>query len=301
MTNDRLDFNLDFEQLDRVAILEEAAQRLDALGGYLGEANQESSRTLEGDVARDLEGDVIDFAGFPVVYKITDGDFLNRKHQIPVRFTDLSQAFNFYWVYFPVALFPKRGWGFNRLDIGVRFNPEEPTQQLRPKAYQILPEKKFQTLIERSTHLEVHIDGNFEFNAKAHEPKVQAGPIEGQVNAGVDAKVVAGFGSVVGPFVYRLKRANIDHTPIGLEQVFWRLDGAEFFQDDDPPLIVILQVPKQTKEVKIAAALKAFRYFNRANASFQQKVRELPQRFQAFFTQGMPVDKKQMWDITPRL
>jgi hypothetical protein len=300
MDNDRFDFDFDFEQIDRKALLEEAARRLDALGGYLG-PTPTSPQTPEGDVARDLMDDVVDFSGFPVVYKITDKDFLTHNLNIPIRFKDLSQAFNFYWVYFPIALFPKHNWGFNRLDIGVKFNPDEPIQHLRPKAYQILPEKKFQTLIETSMHLEVHIDENFEFNAQAKIPHVNLGPAGGKLDAGVNAKVAGGLGSVVGPFVYRMKRAKIDHTPIGMEQVFWRLDGTEYFQDDDPPLIVILQVPKEIREVKLAAALRAFRYFNRASASFQQAVRELPLRVQTFITQGMPVDRKKAWDITPRL
>jgi hypothetical protein len=48
----------------------------------------------------------------------------------------------------------------------VEFNPDDSAPHTRPKAYQILPEKQFRTLLKGSTHLEVRLNENFVFSAK---------------------------------------------------------------------------------------------------------------------------------------
>ena len=302
MENDNFDFSFDMRGIDRQALLEEAAERLNALGGYLGASESTTTAaTPGGTMAMELNSDTIEFAGFPVVYRITDKDFLMRNLNVPTSFKQLTLDYKFYWLYFPIALFPKLGWGFNQLEMIVKFNPAEPIQHLRPKAYQILPDKKFQTKLNLQGHVEVRLDENFEFSAATQTLQANYGPVQGKVGASVDAKVAAGLGTVLGPFEYSMKKAQIDHTPVGMEMVRWDLNGAEFFQDDSPPLIVIFQVPQETMEVKIVAAMQAYRYFNLANATFQQAIKELPRKFREFFTSGMPVYKDASWDITPRL
>lgn len=300
MENTTLDFSFNMEGLDRQALLREAAERLDLRRAHLGEEDS-ISETPEGELARALLNDVAEFADFPVVYKITDKDFLKRNLEVPVRFQQLARDYNFYWLYFPIALFPKHNWAFNRLELVVEFNPDDPAPHTRPKAYQILPEKKFQTLLEMSDHLEVSLDENFEFKAKAATPELQADLAEGKIGGGVEVKYAGGMGLVVGPFVYRLKRAKIDHTPTGMQKVFWRLDGAEFFQENNPAIVVITQIPKETKEVKVAAAMQAYRYFNYASAGLQQAVEELVKSLKRFFKDGLPIRDEKTWDITPRL
>jgi hypothetical protein len=301
MDNDNLDFSFNMEGIDRQALLAEAAKRLDALGGFLGDTPSAEAETPEGKLARELMGDEVEFSGFPVVYKITDKDFLTRNLNVPFRFKQLTQAYNFYWVYFPIALFPSHNWGFNRLDVAIEFNAHEPVQHLRPKAYQIFPDKKFQNLLKISNNLEIYIDENFEFSATTKMQNLDLGYVQDKSGLTRDAKMAGALDNVVGPFVYRLKLAKIDHTPLGMEKVFWRLDGTELFQDDALSFIVILQVPIETKEVSIAAAMRAYRYFSFANAGFQQAVKELPRALREFFTEGMPVFTQASWDITPKL
>ena len=101
--------------------------------------------------------------------------------------------------------------------------------------------------------------------------------------------------------MYNVKKAKIDHSAIGLEKVFWRLDGAEFFQESDFPLVVVLQVPKETKEVKVAAVMQASRYFAFLSADLQDAVSELGRRFRTFFEAGIPIQDQKLWDITPCL
>lgn len=301
MGNNSLGFSFNMDGMDRDTLLNDAAERLDALAGYLGDIEEDSTPSPERKAVEELMGDVVRFAGFPVVYKITDQDFLTRHLSIPVRFRDLTRTYNFYSVYFPIALFPRHNGSFNRLEMSVKFNPDETVQHTRPKAYQILPAKKFLTQLELRGHIEVGMDGNFEFSAQGAIDQVNLGVVGGQASAGIDAKLAAGTGAVIGPFVYRIKRAKIDHTAIGLEEVFWRLDGAEFFQEDDPPLIVIMQVPKETQAVNITAQLQVYRYFHFLGAELQEMIRELPRAIRDFFTGGMPIRRDASWDITPRL
>ena len=112
--NSSLDFSFNMDGIDRQALLAEAAERLDALSGYLDDSETSSPQSPEGELVRALMGDTVKLS-FPEVYEITDQDFLISNLSIPVRFKQLSQAFKFYWLYFPISLFPQYNWGFNRL------------------------------------------------------------------------------------------------------------------------------------------------------------------------------------------
>jgi hypothetical protein len=300
MEKEKLDFSFDMSGIDRRAILGEAAQRLDSLQGDLG-PGAELTETPEGELARALREDVAEFSGFPVVHRIIDKDFLTKKLQVPVRFQQLTRNYNFHWLYFPIALFPQRNWAFSRLEVAVELSPEEHLPHLRPKAYHILPEQAFQTLLEMSDHLEVKLDESGEFKAKAMSPELKAKYLEGKLGGYVDVKAAAGLGLVVGPFVYQLKKAKIQHTPVGMEKVFWRLDGKEFFQDNCPALVVVVQTPKETKEVKIRAAMQAYRNFSVGAAGLLQAVKELGKVLRGYFQGGVPLRDEKEWDITPRL
>jgi hypothetical protein len=124
---------------------------------------------------------------------------------------------------------------------------------------------------------------------------------QGKVNIGVEAVANAGAGVVLGPFTYELKRAQIDHNAVGTEWVFWRLDGAQFFQDDSPELIVIAQVPNEVTSVQLSAQLQAYRNFNFLTADLTQVIQQLPSSLRSFFTGGMPLRDERQWDLTPRL
>jgi len=286
---------------DRRALLLEAAYAIDALHVPLCSGQRGVTETPEGALARSLADDVARFAAYPVVYRITDRDFLSRNVPVPVRFGTLTKSFRFYWLQVPIALMPVRNWGFNRLEVAIELSPGEPLAHLRPKAYQILPEKRFQTLLSATTGLQLRLDENFEFAAATTPLHVDAGIAGARAQAAVDAKLAPSLGLVAGPFTYRIKRAKIDHTPVGMETIRWRIEGAEFFEDDAPTLVVILQVPRETRSVTVVAALEASRYFAYASAPLQDAVRQLAARLRQFFERGLPRDDQASWDITPSL
>jgi hypothetical protein len=302
MSDQNLDWSFDMSGVDRPALLQEAAERFDKFAvTHLGVKEAEAGESAQGALARALLGDVAEFSSSPVVYKIKDEDFLQQKLNVPFRFKELSKNYNFYWFYFPIALHPGRDKAFNRLEVAVEFNPEEKAGHLRPKAYQILPDKKFETLLQASQHLELGLDENFEFGVKTGKISGKGGEAEGTVSAGVEVKAAAGVGLVAGPFVYTISRAKIEHTAVGLEKVFWRLDSKEFFQGDDVPLVVVAQVPKETKSINVAAAMQAYRHFNWLSAPLQSVIGELPRALKSFFTSGAPLRDQANWDVTPLL
>src|SRR5262249_47155539 len=140
-----------------------------------------------GDLARALQDDTAEFAATPLVYPINDEAFLSRGVPVPVRFAELKDRFRFYWLQLPIALFPKHQWAFTKLEVAVEFNPGD-AGPARPKAYQVLPDKKFQTLGEFGMQAKIKLDSNFEFSAEMPKVAVPAGPVPvtAAAGAGID-------------------------------------------------------------------------------------------------------------------
>ena len=111
----------------------------------------------------------------------------------------------------------------------------------------------------------------------------------------------AGLKAEAGPFVYRITKAKIQHNGTGLDWVFWRLDGAEFFQENRPDLVVIVQVPRETQDFKVHAAMQAYRYFNTLGAEWREAILGLPSRLLSFFENGAPVRDAKQYDLTQHL
>jgi hypothetical protein len=297
--SDEIGFKSDASKFDRASILTEAAQLIDAAPGHLGPGGK-PVETDEGKRTRALLGDEARLPAYPDVHRITDEDFLARHKPAPVATRALLDRFNFYWVRFPIGLRPQLHWAFNMLEARVEFGADEPAH-LRPKAYRILPDKRFQDLLKANMSLEFRLNESLEFEAGTGKLAAAVGPASASGSADVDAKITAGAGAVFGPFQYNVKQAKIDHSAPGLEWVFWRLDGTEFFQEDAPELITILQVPKALQRCTIRAELQAYRYFNFAAAPLQAAVAQIPAMLRRFFEEGMPLRDEKHWDITPGL
>jgi hypothetical protein len=295
------EFGFNMEGVDRNALLADAAERLNVLSGHLGGEVERVGDSPLAALVKELQADAAEFAKSPLVQKITDKTFTDGNLQIGDRFKELTKDHNLYCIDFPVYLHAKRGWGFNKLEVIVEFNPEDSDPITRPKAIRIMPEKKFETQLQAGTHLEVGLDENLDFSAKSGTMEAQTGNAQISAGAGAGAKLASGLNLVAGPFKYDVKKAKIEHSAIGLEKVFWRLDGAEFFQESDFPLVVVLQVPKETKAVKVAAVMQVSRYFSLLSADLQDAVAELGRRFRTFFEAGIPIQDQKLWDLTPRL
>lgn len=294
-----LGFTVDAARFDRQAILSEAATLIDAAVGHLGPGGQ-VTESDEGRLTRALSADEARLPAYPDMHRIRDEDFIAGNKLVPVTIQQLAKSFNFYWLRVPIGLRPQLHWAFNLLEVRVEFGAGAPAH-LRPKAYRILPDKQFKTLLEANISLEFKLNENLEFEASTGKLAAAAGPAAAIANAGAGGTAKAGAGALFGPFQYSVKQARIDHTAPGLEWVFWRLDGAQFFQDDVPELITILQVPKEMKACEVKAELQASRYFNFAAAPLQKAIAQIPGMLKRFFDAGLPLRDEKTWNVTPSL
>jgi hypothetical protein len=135
-------------------------------------------------------------------------------------------------------------------------------------------------------------------------PEIQVGSEDagGKIGGGVSVKAAGGAGLAVGPFYYRVKKAKIQHTSPGNTRVAWRISGAEFFQEDSPDLVVVIQVPKKVKDVQVDCVMQAYRNFSFAVGNLSQAITALPEWMQMVFKTGNktpPSAKK--WDLSPVL
>jgi hypothetical protein len=303
MSNPEFDFS-ELAGINRQELLLEAAQSLDALRGPMaGESTL--SQTPEGNLVRELAEDKAEFASEPVIYRITDKDFLTGKLPVPIHIKELSRNFDFYFLAFPFDLRPGTGtgWGFNQLVVQIEFNPEDAVAKGRPKVYQIFPSTKYQKFFEADANLEVSLDPNLEFSAKTGSIDLQAGSVALKGGAGLGAKLAGSAGFVIGPLSYSVKRATIKSTQIGLEKVRWEIGGTKLGHGDDPQLWVIAQVPKKTKRMKIRGELVVSRYFNLANYNLIEAVKNLKKTARRFIEGGAPLILKPPadWDMTKAL
>jgi len=74
-------------------------------------------------------------------------------------------------------------------------------------------------------HLVVTLSSNMQFEATV--PSVPVGPMT--VNGAAGTELLSVTTLSIGSFDYRIRHAVIDHSPVGLEKVFWRLDDARLF------------------------------------------------------------------------
>jgi hypothetical protein len=296
-------FDFDFAGTSRDALLAAARPTVRGLPREFGDAPKAApAAPSPADLLLDqLSRAVAEFSVYPDVFALNERHFEAHGLIVPARFKDLSREHRFYWLRFPITLKPAENTFFKKLKVAVEFNPEVIEGHLRPRAHTILPNRKFKQLMELSDSLEIRIGEDFDFEAKVAPPEVQVGGSKVDAEAKVDAKAAGKLGLIVGPFRYTWKKAELDHSPTGTEKVFWSIDGSQFFQEDEPTFVVVLQVPKTVKQVQIAAALQAYHHFNLAAAGLADAIRYLAQQAQNFFRSGAPVENKQVWDISPSL
>lgn len=265
------DFSVDLSNIDRNAYINEAARLIDDLKPHHGET------------VRTFTQDKASFGETPEVCKITGNDFIEKKRNIPHIFTQLSEDYDFYQIRFPVNFIKKSVWAFNKLEVIIDLLADPDNPQRYPKAFQVLPDKKFLYSLQSSSSIAVNIDDNFQFSA---DPRVEIHDL--LTLAQVSAKSESNAGMVLGPYKYSMKRARVDHSDIGNQWIFWILDGIEFVQDSTPDLVIITQIAKNTKKLNIRAQLQAYCDFSLLPEDLQTVVGSLPDDIKSFFIKGCP-------------
>lgn len=299
-----LDFDYDFTGMDRNKFLSEARETVGARLSPLGKRKGEEPPDLVAEAARglleQLNKEIAEFSAFPDVLELQERHFTDHGLTVPTRFKDQKKDSRFYWIRFPVTLASLQDQPFHKLECAIEFNPGVQEGHLRPRTQMILPDRKFRTLAESDTSLELRIGENFEFEVATGKVDLELADAKLKSGAGVDAKLAAKAGFVAGPFKHSVTKAELEHSPAGAEKVFWRM-SAGFSQADDPTFIVVLKVPREVKEVKIAAALQAYHSINWWAADLSAVIGLLRERVATFFKNGAPIRDTQVWDITPVL
>ncbi|HEY9059464.1 MAG TPA: hypothetical protein VIO64_03020 [Pseudobacteroides sp.] len=275
------DFSVDLSNIDRNAYINEAARLTDDLTPHQGET------------VRAFTQDKASFGETPEVYKITVKDFIEKKRNIPHIFSQLSEDYDFYWIRFPVNFIKKSVWAFNKLEVIIDLLADPENPQRYPKAFQVLPDKKFLYPLQSSSSIAVNIDDNFQFSA---DPRVETHDLF--TLAQVSAKSESNTGMVLGPLKYSLKRARVDHSDIGNQWIFWMLDGIEFVQDSSPDLVIITQIAKNTEKLNIRAQLQAYCDFSLLHEDIQTVVGSLPDDIKRFFIKGCPASDIKEYRLT---
>jgi len=243
-------------------------------------------------VLRDLKQEKASFGPCPEVLPL-GLDTLEARGIVPDhRVRTLLECFDFYSVTFPITLFPKRGWAFDRLECQVEFNPGESAER-RPLAHDIFPSSSWETLARAQLKLEVGVTEGLEFRT----PTVDAGV----ASAEVAGKLAAGARFVFPPRDYHVKRARILSRGKDDCEVLWRLDDAEFFEEDEPRLGVVLKVPRGVDEVRASGLLAAYRSFRMLSSNLGDLLGYLNERARNFFQKGAPLVDRGQWGLDSTL
>jgi hypothetical protein len=289
------DDGLPFDAGERGGFLADAAVALDRLGMHYGPGQTQGTTTV-GDFARAFAKDVAQVQK-PQIYRL-DAALLDRdRSDVPVGADELVREFRFYWLSLPMSLWARPGWGFNRLEAKAEFEAEGGAT-----TFDLLPDQAFATRFSVNTSLDLGVDAGMHFSAKAPVFAVGVPGVAG-ASAGASAGADAGIKTklVVGPFDYRLTAAKVKHSAPGLDHAFWRLDGAEYVEESDPGLRVVVRIPKETGSMRVTVTIQARRYFSVMNARFQEAVRSLPDAIANFFKGGTPLGDSGTWDLSPEM
>jgi hypothetical protein len=301
--NEILEIAPEKQTIDRRALLAEAAKQFES-NAHLGPATRKEQpiSTPESDLAREMvEKDTLEFDGFPRIEKITEEDFKAHKVSVPFRFQQLSNDYNFYKVRFPIFLRAAPHWAFDRFELHLLLSSAKAPAHLQPFSYQVLPAKQFQQFLKGKVSVVVQFNEDFELSAGTGSFNIATGGPTVSGKGEVGAKVASDIGLAVGPLQFGLKKIKLDHSQLGTQQVWWRLEGSEFFEQESLDLLLIMQVPKATRDIQVKAWMSASRYFAFADAGLRQAVIHLREALRVFFENGSPIDAAKTWDITPLL
>jgi hypothetical protein len=282
------DFDFDFEGESRDLLLSEASETFSS--GVLGEYTtvQTPDQTAAQQVLSRLKQQIAKFGAHPEVYELEEKHFSEHGLPIPVRFKDISKDHHVYWINFPIMMHRQEENAFNKIKVRVEFNPGEAEAHLRPRTLTMLPHSKFQDLFATQGEAKLGLDAELEFEAKTSTINTLVPTAGGQVDSsgGLTADNVSRLGLLSLPFEYRLRAEQIENSGTNAAQAYWMVSGGQFFQENLPKFIVVLQVPKDVQTVRVTAALQAYTEITLSSDELQDSRDKLVR----FFRAGAPVE-----------
>ncbi len=76
------------------------------------------------------------------------------------------------------------------------------------------------------------------------------------------------------------------------------MDDADFFEEDEPRLGVILKVPNGVTPVRAAGVLNAYWSFQTLSSNLGDLFDYMSERVRTFFKEGAPLADRREWDLT---
>ncbi len=290
------ELGVDFQPNDRQIFLQELADVAYAYKTPLGseaKTKNDSNRLIE--LVAELGREVAEFSPKLAIVPLRKKLFADLHLKIPPYIANLLKRFHFYLVDFPITLFPKPGWGFERLECRVEFNPDHSSTE-RPVAYQIFPHEEWQDIINAWQDLTVGLDENFEFKADSAQPTEQLLNLSPPAKAAIELKMAGKAGLILGPFNHYVRRPKILSRGRGNVKVMWRLEGEEKIMQTEPRLGVVLQVPKHVSRIDAIGALAVFRNFHFFTSELRDVLDFLSKPAKNFLKSGAPGTDKKLWN-----
>lgn len=254
-------------RVSRSALLEEAAQLVEGLQGKLG-----GNETRDGDelatLLRNFKDETARF-GQP-----RTKCFSSEEGQIAV-------------VDFPLTLFPRAGWCFDRLECILRFNPDANNIR-RPVIHDLFPKAKSEEILKLSVDGALTVSSEFKFAAVA-------APALNSASGALHADIVFPLRD------YVVRNPVIEAAGQGDYEAMWRLDDVEYLASDAPRLAVVVLIPRDVALLRVKAELAACRSFNLWGARLGDVVEYLSDRLRTFFESGAPLTDQAEWDLSNEL
>ena len=235
------------------------------------------------------------------VIPITDDKFITAGYQLPFNFQEDFQKFRFYWLEFPIRLHAVDGWRFSKVEIVLSFNNEAAAGFTKPRIFKIFPETKFQKYFdlsaEASGEVNIGLDANLSFNVAGQVP----GYGEVKADATGSGKVNTDVKFFVGPFSFEVKKCIIKHDVTGANEIHWQLNKTNYLKENNLKIVVILQVPKDTKEVTVETAMVAYKNKTFAPQEWLDYIKNAGEMFRTWFDDDLPIPFEQRYDLSAQL
>jgi hypothetical protein len=284
------------EHFDYQAMLDEAIDTIASANVELGPQSRGPDQELEAalDPLRKVKEAQALFAPALTVQQLSKRDFQARDLEPSPEVAKWMRDHRFYLVQVPVTLVPAFGWNFVRLKCWVGF--ETSGEASLPSAHDIYPENVWTEILQLQANLNLGLDERLRFRAGLGQTEVALRNLSGEAQARVIVVAEGGGSLVVGPFDYRVQRAEVLSAGQGNAEVFWQLDGHEHVQREEPYLAVVLRVPKKAEVVNAQGALIAYHDFDFWGAHLTYWWGDFRDKLHSFFRKGVPIEKTAHWE-----
>jgi hypothetical protein len=292
-------------------LLQEARQELRDLQQRLGgeESSSESIDKVDRTVAElyaDMDGVARLSDALPNVFPLNKRYLKESGLDVPKDFEVLTGQADFFWLEIPVGVVNGEKTNFDKIQLGLAFNPGEKEPRLLPKAHSMFPDKTFAKGLAIEGGIKFGLGSDLKFNVAGGVDKISLPETIPLVNAsaegklGVNAELAPKLGLIAGPYSYTFKRAVIDASGQGTERIFWTLADRDMLREQSPKFVVILQVPKGVNQVKVTAALRAYPVLFLPQA-LVRLLSGLSPKIRDFLTKGGPTKDDYVYDISSRI